>query len=65
MASSTSAAALIQSLNSLSTQGRIEDSQPAKDEALRLSKELTATLQDPGNIAVELDFAVCTARLHP
>jgi hypothetical protein len=48
---------LIQRLSSLS-QLLNEDNQGARKEALQLSKRLTATLEDPVNIAIDLAFAV-------
>ena len=51
-------AALIRSLNILFTQGAVDKDKKARKEALRLSKALTASLEDPVNAATELAFAV-------
>ena len=58
MSAQDEVATLIRSLNILSTQGAIGKDEKARKEALRLSKALTASLEDPVNAAAELAFAV-------
>ena len=58
-------AALIRSLNVLSTQAAICKDEQARREALRLSKVLTANLEDPVNAATELALAVCVPCVLP
>ena len=45
-------------LSIISSQSTFQNDQKARKEALRLSKALTATLEDPVNVATELAFAV-------
>lgn len=57
---------LIDNLSNLSSQLLDEDNQVARKEALRLSKALTTTLEDPVNVATDLAFAVpITCRFSP
>ena len=58
MSAQDEVAALIRNLNILSTQGAVGKDEKARKEALRLSKALTAKLEDPVNAATELAFAV-------
>lgn len=56
--SSEDASALINKLSSLSSHGALDSDAKARKEALRLSKALAATLDEPENVAVELAFSV-------
>ena len=58
MSPHTEASALISSLSNISSKLFTEHSDEAKKEAFHLSKALTATLEEPENVAVELAFSV-------
>ena len=58
MSAQDGVAALIRDLSVLSTQGAMGKDEKARKEALRLSKTITANLEDPVNAATELAFAV-------
>lgn len=56
--SSNQAITLIEKLNKLSSRLSSKDDVQANNEALQLSKELTASLEEPKNAAVHLAFSV-------
>ena len=58
MSAYADAAALIQSLFNLSSEASVTSDEKARKEALRLSKAITTTLEDPVNRATELAFSV-------